>query len=98
MTPRALEAIRSFPQWQIQKAPVIQLGQRLSATHVLQSAIGRPPIQPSTNPSRQIESRDGRLSSDSLLNPIQNALGKMLTTNIHVPRITSPTPCVKCVP
>ena len=95
--PRALKAIESLPPWQIHKTPLIQLGQRLSATHVLQSAIGRSPIQPFTNPSRQIESRERRFCSDSLLNPIQNGLGKMMTANIHVPRITSSTPCVKCV-
>jgi hypothetical protein len=76
---------------------LIQLGQRLSATHVLKPAIRRPPIQPFTNPSRQIEPRHGRFHSDSLLNPIQNGLGKMSTTNIHVLLITSSAPCVKCV-
>jgi hypothetical protein len=49
--PRALKAIMPLPPWQIQKTTVIQLGQRLSTAHVLQSAIGRSPIQPFTNPS-----------------------------------------------
>jgi hypothetical protein len=76
---------------------LIQFGQRLSATHVLQSAIGRSPIQPFTNPSRQIQSRDGRFCSDGLLNPIQNGFRKMLATSIHAPCITPSTPCVKYV-
>src|SRR4030067_2596812 len=55
--PRTLKPIASLTPRQIQSTTLIQFGQRLSATHLLPSAIGRPPIQPFTNPSRQSESR-----------------------------------------
>jgi len=94
---RALKAINLLLSRQIQNTTLIQFGQRFPATHLLQSATWRPPIQPFANPSRQMEPRNRGLCSDSLLNPIQDGLRKMLTTNIHVPPITSSTPCVKCV-
>jgi len=68
---RAFKTKSFFWSRQIQNATLIQFGQRFPATHLLESAIGRPPIQPFAYPSRQIEPRNRWFCSDSLLNPIQ---------------------------
>jgi len=93
----ALKTIGLLSPGQIQNTTLIQFGQRFPATHLLESATGRPPIQPLANPPRQLEARNSWFCPYSLLNPVQNGLGKMLTANIHTPLITSPAPCVKCV-
>src|SRR4030067_686005 len=95
--PRALKPIASLPPRQIQNTTLIQFGQCLPATHLLEPAVWRPPIQPLANPPRQIALRNRWLCSDSLLHPIQNGSGKMSTANIHEPLIPSSTPGVKCV-
>jgi hypothetical protein len=82
---------------QIQKTTLSQFYQCLSAIHVFQSSIWRPPIEPFTNPSRKLSLRYRWLFLDSLLNSIQNRFGKILSINIHEPLITSFPLSVECV-
>ena len=50
--PSALKGVAFFLPRQVQSAAPIQLGQRLPAAHLLQSAIWRPPIHPFANTPR----------------------------------------------
>jgi hypothetical protein len=95
---RMSKTIGFLPLGQIQKTTLSQFYQCLSAIHVFQSSIWRPPIEPLTNPSRKLSLRYRWLLLDSLLNPTQDRFGKILSINIHESLITSFPLGVKCVP
>src|SRR5947199_2900182 len=88
------------PGWlrQLQHTATVQFGQSFATTHLLQSAVRRPPIQPATNATGQGTSRNSRIPADQLLNPFQYDGAKVLTANVHAPRIRGNARGVKCVP
>src|SRR5438034_2215490 len=88
------------PGWlrQLQQTATVQFGQSFATTHLLQSAVRRPPIQPATNATGQGTSRNSRIPADQLLNPFQYDRAKVLTANVHAPRIRGNARGVKCVP
>src|SRR5437762_1345977 len=88
------------PGWlrQLQQTATVQFGQSFATTHLLQSAVRRPPIQPATNATGQGTSRNSRIPADQLLNPFQYDGAKVLTANVHAPRIRGNARGVKCVP
>src|SRR6266704_7135006 len=88
------------PGWlrQLQQTATVQFGQSFATTHLLQSAVRRPPIQPATYATGQGTSRNSRIPADQLLNPFQYDRAKVLTANVHAPRIRGNARGVKCVP
>src|SRR6266516_1320273 len=88
------------PGWlrQLQQTATVQFGQSFATTHLPQSAVRRPPIQPATNTTGQGTSRNSRIPADQLLNPFQYDGAKVLTANVHAPRIRGNARGVKCVP
>src|SRR5437667_9177137 len=88
------------PGWlrQLQQTATVQFGQSFATTHLLQSAVRRPPIQPATNATGQGTSRNSRIPADQLSNPFQYDGAKVLTANVHAPRIRGNARGVKCVP
>src|SRR3989454_2222782 len=88
------------PGWlrQLQQPATVQFGQSFATSHLLQSAVRRPPIQPATNATGQGTSRNSRIPADQLLNPFQYDGAKVLTANVHAPRIRGNARGVKCVP
>lgn len=49
-----LKIVRIINRWQFQDTTMVQLGQCLAATHVLEPAVIGPPVEPMTYPPRQL--------------------------------------------